>query len=274
MEDTEAIRLVKTLFDKGNSTLALLNQYIQPEVKPFKDNDELLDCLQSRTQGKDQVRDAIDELTAMCATARKDIAKRAIDPQHMSAPDNELYDMCGDLADDFKKIIADSAINWRLYTLKDAYADRPAIEYAVDGILSVPSLSVVYGAPSSLKTMLLMDLAVCIATGEKWLESISPEIEAHETNKFPVLWVDEDGGLRRTSDRFKMLGTGHKAPVDALLGYYSMPSPGLDVSDPVSMEHLRDGIKAHGSKVVFIDCLVDVSGDVDENSSSHGYGHE
>ena len=49
---------------------------------------------------------------------------------------------------------------WHLYSLADAYAPRSPRRYVVDGLLPYPSLSVVYGGPGSLKSMLLADLPV------------------------------------------------------------------------------------------------------------------
>ena len=40
---------------------------------------------------------------------------------------------------------------WQPETLADAYADDSPIEFIVDGLLSVPSLSIIYGGPGTLK---------------------------------------------------------------------------------------------------------------------------
>lgn len=41
---------------------------------------------------------------------------------------------------------------WQRYTLADAYKPRPPRRYLVDGLLPVPSLSIVFGGPGSLKS--------------------------------------------------------------------------------------------------------------------------
>lgn len=62
--------------------------------------------------------------------------------------------------------------NWKLRSLADAYRPRPPLYYLVDGLLPAPSLSIVYGGPGSLKSMLLADLCVCVASGQPWLQPI------------------------------------------------------------------------------------------------------
>lgn len=66
---------------------------------------------------------------------------------------------------------------WRaqLRTVNDAYTERESLTYIVDGLIEQGSLNIVYGAPGCLKTMLLIDMAVCVASGQPWLESLQDE---------------------------------------------------------------------------------------------------
>ncbi len=61
------------------------------------------------------------------------------------------------------------ADSWQAYTLADAYQARPPIQYIAGALFEVPSLNIVYGAPGTLKSFLLQDLAVCVAAGQEWL---------------------------------------------------------------------------------------------------------
>ena len=91
---------------------------------------------------------------------------------------------------------------WQLRTLKDARATRPPLQYIVPGI-SVGSLSIVYGAPGTLKSMLLADLCVCVAMGAPWLSPLPGESGSGlSTLQVPVMWLDFDNGRRRTDERF------------------------------------------------------------------------
>src|SRR2546428_10824599 len=58
---------------------------------------------------------------------------------------------------------------WPLFTLADAYQPRPPLIYVVEGLFPLPSLSIVYGAPGTIKSLLLADLAICVASGLPWL---------------------------------------------------------------------------------------------------------
>ena len=56
-----------------------------------------------------------------------------------------------------------TAAGWQTYTLEDAYEPREPLVYVVDSLFSLPSLSIVYGAPGCLKSMLMLDMALCVA---------------------------------------------------------------------------------------------------------------
>lgn len=160
---------------------------------------------------------------------------------------------------------------WKLETFADAYADTEPTKFLVEGLLPLPSLSIVFGGPGSLKSMLLADMAVCIAGGVKWLESM-PEGNTipgvtFVVHQAPVLWVDFDNGRRRTRERIAALGRGHDIPSDSkCLSYVSMPTPWLDASDITIVSDLANLVRKHGFKLIVIDNLGLISGDIDENS--------
>ena len=159
---------------------------------------------------------------------------------------------------------------WVPYTLSDAYKELAPTEFLVAGLLPIPSLSIVYGGPGSLKSMLLADLAVCVAAGLTWLESLPngdtiPGV-TFSTQQSPVLWLDFDNGRKRTHHRMRALGWGHGAPAGAPLRYLSMPSPWLDASDTAFMARLEQYVKTGGYRMIVIDNLGLVNGGADENS--------
>ena len=159
---------------------------------------------------------------------------------------------------------------WKLRSLKDAYQPRPPVQYLVDGLLPCPSLDVVYGGPGSLKSMLLADLCVCVASGQPWLETFAfgkPGITI-PTIQAPVLWIDFDNGLRRTDERFDAFGKARNLPPDIPLRYVSMPTPWLDASNPTIVTQLADLICSIGAKLIVIDNLGLVTGGVEENSAN------
>ena len=159
---------------------------------------------------------------------------------------------------------------WQPFTLADAYLDRPPIQYIAAGLFALPSLNIVYGAPGTLKSFILADLAVCVAGGNAWLPPApwNPGANAFKTLAGPVMWLDFDNGAIRTHERIGALARVRKLPVDTPFEYYSMPAPWLDASKPESVGMLTLRAKRFGAKLIIIDNLGNVSGGVDENSGA------
>lgn len=160
---------------------------------------------------------------------------------------------------------------WKLRSLADAYAPRPPLKFLVDGLLPCPSLSIVYGSPGSLKSMLLADMAICIAAGLRWLEPLgSDRIQPGRTLatvQAPSLWIDFDNGTRRTDERMDAMARSRGLPIDTPIRYVSMPTPWLDASKRSMVMQLAGLIKIGGYKLVIIDNLGLITGDVEENSA-------
>ncbi len=164
----------------------------------------------------------------------------------------------------------EDVFGWTFRTLHDAYAEREPTQYVVSQLLALPSLNIVYGAPGCLKSMLLADLATCVAGNHNWLEPL-PELEhtvTFPTLQKPVLWIDFDNGTRRTDDRFGALARARNLQPHIPLYYASMPCPWLDASNAAEVEQLRWRIQALDAALVIIDNLGTVCGDADENSSA------
>lgn len=154
---------------------------------------------------------------------------------------------------------------WQFRTLKQAYELKPPREYLTEGLLPLPSLTVVYGSPGSLKTMLIQDLAVCVAAGKSWL--IGDNIDGFEAHQTGVIWIDVDNGLDRLERRFSAIGKGHDAPEDAPLAFISFPNPPFVANNPDSVQMIVEAIDATNAKLIVFDNLGTISGGMDENSS-------
>lgn len=160
---------------------------------------------------------------------------------------------------------------WVAETLADAYADTAPVEFLIDGLLPVPSLSIVYGGPGSLKSMILVDLALCVAGGVPWLETLPSDDQAvpgatFPTKQAPVLWVDFDNGPRRTRERIGAIGRGHELPIDTPMRYLSMPSPWMDASRREFIDDVARYVKVGGYRLVIVDNLGLINGGIEENS--------
>jgi len=161
---------------------------------------------------------------------------------------------------------------WQIYTLADAYAPRPPVRYVVAGLFSLPSLSIVYGAPGCFKTMILGDLAACVAAGLDWLPSMPDKDDetARATLKGPVLWCDFDNGPRTMHERIEAVARSRDLPPETPLYYASMPNPWLDASDFESVQYLAGFARRLGAQLIIIDNLRDIAGGVEENSAGMG----
>lgn len=155
---------------------------------------------------------------------------------------------------------------WLVQTLADAYVPRPPIEWAVRGIFMLPSLNIVYGAPGSLKSLLMADAALAVAAGEPWLPMLQDAGPGHATTAVPALWVDYDNGARRSAERFAALGKTRGVAAGTPFYYVTMQTPWLDVSNRESVLYLKQVMAETGARFVVIDNLGLVIGDADENS--------
>lgn len=160
---------------------------------------------------------------------------------------------------------------WRgaWHTLADAFTPRPPQAWAIDDLIKLPSLNAFYGNPGDLKTMLLMDMALCIAAGHPFLLEApwQPGGRTFAVNPYPVLWLDFDNGEEMTHERFEALARARGIdPALPNLHYVSMPSPWLVLGDPKSIGHLTHQIKNFAARAVFIDNLGTTKGGAKENT--------
>lgn len=160
--------------------------------------------------------------------------------------------------------------SWQAYTLADAYQERPPLEYIAAGLFALPSLNIVYGAPGTLKSFLLADLATCAAGGHHWLEPAAwvngNLARGIPTRQVPVMWVDYDNGRRRTLDRFGALGRARQMAADLPLYIHTMDDPWLNASERHSLLALAQRMLDRQVQLLVVDNLGVVSGDADENS--------
>lgn len=154
-------------------------------------------------------------------------------------------------------------------TLADAFAPREPLFYIVDGMFAAPSLSIVFGAPGTLKSMLLADMCICVAAGLNWLEPLPDHAgQGFVTKQAPVMWLDFDNGRNRTDERFEAIAKARGVDASVPLTYYSMPSPWLDASSTKDVDALISRAQERGAGMIVIDNLGVVAGGVEENSAA------
>lgn len=160
------------------------------------------------------------------------------------------------------------AQRWRVLGIGDLLKPPKRPEYLISDMVRCPGLVCVYGAPGDLKSMILMDLAVCVAGGRPWLDPL-PNLGkggAYQVKPGPILWLDMDNGEDRLRERFGALCRSRGldlAPLHAV----SLPRPVYDASDSEEANLLAAQIRELGAVTCFIDNLGTVSGGRDENSA-------
>lgn len=163
---------------------------------------------------------------------------------------------------------------WEIRTAADALEIQPPLRYLVHQLIPMGSLGIVYGGPGSLKSMILADLAVCVAGGQRWLEPLDSDYAqpgaTFGVEQASVLWIDFDNGKRRTTIRIGAMLRGHGLSADTPIHYVSMPMPQLDASKATEVHRLTALVQRNGYKLIIIDNLGLISGDVDENSAAIG----
>jgi len=163
-----------------------------------------------------------------------------------------------------------SVLDWHIYTPQDAFEQREPLQYVVNRLFALPSLTIVYGAPSSLKSLLMLEACICVAAGLPWLGPLPNEEDpqAIKTVCCPTLYLDFDNGPRRMHERVAAIMKARELSPDAIpFAYASMPAPWLDASDPIHMDELVELLNRANAGLTVIDNLGLVSGRVDENSA-------
>lgn len=163
------------------------------------------------------------------------------------------------------------------YTIKsysDVLTPRPRIGYLVDKILPSGSVSIWYGYPGSLKSNLVLDMAMAIATGKNWLPGMpnsTSKFPGYKVVKVPILWLDIDNGEDVVEERMRAFGSVYGA--SALTDFYYMPYPDIRAISDRAMVDLTDYLqqfllsKSIGYPLIVLDTLLRAAKVKDENSS-------
>jgi len=143
-----------------------------------------------------------------------------------------------------------------LLTMMDAFSPRPPIDWIVEGFISAGSVNVFYGDAGSKKTWALLDMAVCVAKGDNWLN--------FKTTASNVFIVDEESGKKRILDRMENVARGHQQTESTPVFCHSLA--GYDFGSSSWLSELVANIKVMNVRLVIIDALADVMPGRDENA--------
>lgn len=160
--------------------------------------------------------------------------------------------------------------SWQPVPTAQMLVELPPLREVVPGFVR-PGLITVFGAPGSLKSLLLADLCVCAALGRPWLEPLPTEsVQAKPTQQTAVVWLDTDNGRRTTCARFGALlrAYGVTDPNASVPLYpFALPSPAFVAGDDGAAAAMRDLVQHYKAGLLVIDNLGNVLGDADENSA-------
>ena len=137
-----------------------------------------------------------------------------------------------------------------------------SVRWIVDGLLGEQQVACLAGRGSSLKTMLLLDLAVCVAARKPWLER-------YATERTGVLWLNADGPGRMVKERLKALCRGHDIaePPGLAIQTIDFPAPPFNPQNEEDVAQMIGRAKHFGIGLIVVDCLRKILHGVDENSS-------
>jgi hypothetical protein len=146
--------------------------------------------------------------------------------------------------------------NRDIYNAADAFKPPPEREWCVRDLLPRRTLNLLAGDPGSKKTLLALDLAVCVALGKPWL--------GRPVTQSPVLVIDEETGKPRLWARIHASLLAHDATPETPFHYMSLPN--FDLRDPDECYQLLQAAESVKAGLIVIDALADVIRGSDENS--------
>jgi len=155
---------------------------------------------------------------------------------------------------------------WRIKSLADAFAPRPPREWAVDGLFAFSTLNIVFGVEGCMKSLLMMDMSLCVSEGLPWLVYGDGSGYKFETKQCNVLYVDCDNGSLTDDERINSFAISHGLTADekSSFKYISMPDD-FDVSDQATIDKVVIIALALNIRVLVLDNLGLINSK-DENS--------
>jgi DNA-binding HxlR family transcriptional regulator len=152
--------------------------------------------------------------------------------------------------------LPESKPRYEILSALDALQPQPPIDWIVDGLISAGSVNVFYGEGGSKKTWALLDMGVCVARGDAWLN--------FKTQAGSVLVIDEESGRRRITRRMGEVLRGHSADSDTPI--YCISLAAFDFGKPNDIGELYNLIANTKARLVIVDALADVMPGRDENA--------
>ena len=196
----------------------------------------------------------------------QDLSKKVRSEKDADKVIAEVRDRLSAFMDTRPASVAASPYATQFKTMADAMTYVPTKAYIVKDFFPPASLSMVYAPPGDLKSMFLMDMAVCVAAGKPFATSLpnSDTFSGFPVAQGPVVWFDKDNGIDVMMERFAAFGKAHNAP-DAPVYFTAFPKP--DIKAANGLEQIAAAIRETKAVLVIFDNLLRIAGVDDENSS-------
>ena len=161
---------------------------------------------------------------------------------------------------------------YKFLTLDDALAPRPKLTWLIDGVIPERSFTAFYGYPGSLKSSIVLDAAMAVATGKPFLPAMpgsGNNFPGFSTTRAPVVWIDLDNGTDVTAERLAAFSRGYQAPPGVPFYWLSYPVPTIQATRRASVDALQAALLTlpHRPGWIILDTLLRAAGVRDENSS-------
>lgn len=147
----------------------------------------------------------------------------------------------------------------KVLTIKELMSSTDSLEFLVDPIVPLGGSLVLGGAPGDGKSWLMLQLALDVSRGEKFL-GLFP------TRQGGVLLVDEENPLVLVRERLTKLALGQGIVLQNLPIYFAIWQ-GVKLCEPKSAEEVMKEIEKHDCILAVFDSLVRVH-NRDENSAT------
>ncbi len=150
----------------------------------------------------------------------------------------------------------------------DAFQDETYPDDIVKGIIDAQSLVVAYGQPGIGKSMLLLDMALDVASGRNWLGDADVDA-GFLTKRGCVLWLDQDSGSEVIKERVRAFCRQKGIdPTDQSVNfkYLAFPDPAIDLTRYI--EDLAESLEDLNPVLVVYDNLISFSAAAEENTDS------
>lgn len=154
---------------------------------------------------------------------------------------------------------------WQMQTMTAAQMAE-AVEtqrtYIVDDFLRDGSLSVVYGKPGEFKSMLLMDMMICVGGGLSWLQPLAADGNtqaAIRTRQARCLWLNYDQAHEDVVERFGALHRAYGVGGENVVAI-SQSEPAAVLLGDDQARKLGEWVAVEQFELVVVDSLIDIRG--------------